>query len=97
MSFSQLFNSSVPEVPPSHFMPWHVGVRAESPLFFSRTISDGAGLRQGFQPRIRGGRSPLPGMPLFNGDMRGFQDFSCLTRMRRTTLSASLCTFAGTR
>jgi uncharacterized protein (TIGR02217 family) len=49
-------------------MPWHVGVRAESPVFFSRLITDGAGLKQGFQPRVRGGRTPLPGMPLFSGD-----------------------------
>jgi uncharacterized protein (TIGR02217 family) len=66
MAFVDKFSGSL-DLPPTHFMPWHLGVHTESPLFFSRVIKDGAGLQRGFQPRIQGG-VPLPGMPLFTGD-----------------------------
>jgi uncharacterized protein (TIGR02217 family) len=66
MAFVDKFSGSM-DLPPTHFMPWHLGVHTESPLFFSRVIKDGAGLQSGFQPRLQGG-VPLAGMPLFVGD-----------------------------
>jgi uncharacterized protein (TIGR02217 family) len=66
MAFRDYFDGSI-DLPPTHFMPWHIGVRTESPVFFSRIINDGAGLGRGFQPKIAG-KVPLPGMPLFTGD-----------------------------